>query len=136
MQKTRSQDDGWSALLYPNSAQGTLPSSTDAASQSARVFLTVVALPGKEGFYLSKILMSSGLLSQPHCSEVGARGESAGLHPTSQAAYTAAHLRPVQTALYSGLAMKSHRNSGLGWPPLWPEGTQTHYNLWFCWALI
>ena len=136
MQQTRSQDDDWSALLYPNSAQGTLPSSTDAASQIAWVFLTVVALPGKESFYLSKTLMSSGLLSQPHCSEVGARGESAGLYPTSQATYTAAPLRPVQTALYSGLAMRSHRSSRLGWPLLWPEATQIQYNLWFCWALI
>ena len=88
MRKTGSQDDGWSALLYPNSAQGALPNHTDAASQSARVFLTVVALPGKESFYLSKILMASALFSPPHCSEAGALGESAGLHPTSQAAYT------------------------------------------------
>ena len=99
MWKTRSQDDGWSALLYPSSTQGALPSSTDATSQSAWIFLTVVVLPGKESFYLSKILISFALYPQPHCSEVGALGESAGLHPTFQAAYTAAHLRPVQTAL-------------------------------------
>lgn len=38
-------------LLHPNSAPGALPRRTDAASQSGQVFLTVVTVPGKEGFY-------------------------------------------------------------------------------------
>ena len=36
----------------------------------------------------------------------------------------------------SALAIKSHRNCGLGWPPLWPEVMQMWCNLWFCWSLI
>lgn len=41
----------WDALLHPNSKPRAPPSSADAGCQRARIFLTVVILPGKESFH-------------------------------------------------------------------------------------
>lgn len=60
MQKARSEDDGWSVLLHPNSKPGTLPSSTSFAKLYLRVprfFLQLLFCLVKKVFLISKMPM-------------------------------------------------------------------------------
>lgn len=66
-------------------------------------------------FVISKVFLHPCLCSRSHCSETD---------PIFS--LTAAHKALVLTSLYAILGMGSCTNSGLGWPPLWPELKQTH----------